>query len=107
MLFLKLAFIALAITCAATSEPSFSDFKKEVEANVKELAEVIEENNAYSPSNCDCTTQSFYDECVGVNEAVCYENFPKHLSCLGFGVQMSETLTFRLCKQKNKYRLKC
>ena len=37
MLFLKLAFIALVITCAA-SEPSFSDFKKEVEANVKSIA---------------------------------------------------------------------
>ena len=37
MIFLKLAFIALAITCA-TSEPSFSDFKKEVEAYVKSIA---------------------------------------------------------------------
>ena len=67
MIFFKLALIALAITLAATSEPLFSDFKEEVQAYVEELAEVIEENNAYSPSNCDCTTQSFYDECFGVN----------------------------------------
>ena len=71
------------------------------------VASDIEAGNTFSSSKCDCTSTVSYDECIGVNEPICYENFPRRLECLSPGVIMSETLTFRMSDQQNREKLKC
>ena len=76
-----------------------------MEGYVKLLATTLEEN--YELDNCECRGNAFFDECVGIDTPKCYPEFPRHLDCLGTGVEMSQSITFRLSKENKKDKLNC